>query len=174
MARSVKGATLRVRPSRPSVNKWSKRGPVLDFMLPLMCLAGLFKAMWEELSSPNNDKDHLVDLGPDLDDELVSELAFAALNGKRYHSVRRYIGEGWSLAHMLMLALVLEPLRYLSSFWTRRARACDDPRTVASLDMVSLGFSPVVIALQYIGGMMSGTGARLMLLWRRSSSTYVE
>ena len=70
---------------------------------------------------------------------------------------------------MLIIAICIEPLRYLSAWWMRRARETDASCTrVRILDMMHGPTSPLQAARQYCATLLfaqEGSG-RLALLWR--------
>ncbi len=67
-----------------------------------------------------------------------------------------HAGAGTTLL-LVQLSLALEPLRYLSGLWMRRANDVSDPcKPHGLLDVVSPRYSPVTFALQYISTMLAG------------------
>ena len=105
-----------------------------------------------------------------MDYEMLKDIAFSAVQGSRFEAARRYIDDPVTRPWLISLALVLEPLRILSSWFMRRAHdvelhhSCRHPLC----GIVYPGSSPVVAALQYLASMLHGQPRRLVLLWRSS------
>lgn len=171
LALAVKDALMSRRPAVPMLNKWSRVAPVIDWVLPLLCLNGLLTKLLENMAVP------MQSAAPDredLDGGLASELNFAVLRGIRYRTSCKFFADDATLPILLMVGFCLEPLRFLTAFWMRRSRQGDDPTRIALLDVVNERFSPVVGALQYISTMLFAQNDRLSLLWRRFATTHAD
>jgi hypothetical protein len=171
---AVKDALMSRRPAVPMLNKWSRVAPVLDWVLPLLCLNGLLPKLLENMSVPAVPKQSANPNREDLDGDLAAQLNFAVLRGIRYRTSCKFFADAVTLPTLLMVAFCLEPLRFLTAFWMRRSREGDDPTRIALLDVVNERFSPVVGALQYISTMLFAQNDRLSLLWRRFATTHAD
>ena len=150
-------------------SKWSKLGPVVDWILVgqlahgMLCSSFLKLGMNTSLDRPNHELDDEVDA------KLSEDLNFSVLKGKRYKVSCEFLSDGSRKRTLLHLAIAIEPTRYLSAWWMRRARETDRlPSRVPFLDMLFAPASPLQIALQYIATLLHSKGRqdRLALLWR--------
>jgi len=124
----AKGASLahrvlfRASPSTPAANKWSKLGPVLDWvLLNTLCHSLLLSLMLSlQVATPAADVREDDD---DMDELLQQELNFAALKGKRWQACTSFFMNTDHVTTMVFLALTLEPLRGLTAWWMRTAVA---------------------------------------------------
>lgn len=163
---------FRAAPSTPAANKWSKLGPVLDWvLLNMLCHSILLNLMLSLQVRPAAKEGQDDD---DVDESLRQELNFAALKGKRWQACTDFFMIPEHVTTMIYLALTLEPLRSLTAWWMRRGRDVDNPLKVPMLDMLYEGTSPLLVSLQYIASLLDGTNDRLLLAFRRSSSSYQE
>ena len=138
MIRAIKQLLFRARPSVPAVNRWSKLGPALDIVLPLVLVHDLMHKLLEQLGSASGageDADHAM-ADDELDEALKSEFDFAKLQGLRYKASLSYFGNASTSSSLLVLALCLEPIRSVSAWWMRRARTGDTRLRDGSLDML--------------------------------------
>ena len=176
MIRAIKQLLFRARPSVPAVNRWSKLGPALDIVLPLVLVHNLMHKLLELLGSASGageDAGH--DMADDeLDAALKSEFDFSKLQGLRYKASLSYFGNASTSNSLLVLALCLEPIRSVSAWWMRRARTGDARLRDGFLDMLFEPVSPLQSALQYLASMLTGESARLVLLWRPIAGSYAE
>ncbi|CAK0896531.1 unnamed protein product [Prorocentrum cordatum] len=103
----------------------------------------------------------------DMDEQFRKDVAFAAVCGKRYKDSNDWLKDGATKITLVMLALMLEPLRYLTGFWMKAASDLEGPcRPPRLMDVVYPPFDPTLHALQYLGSMLSGNVSRLILVWR--------
>ena len=125
-------------------------GPVVDMMICSMglhnCLAVAFKTL--RVKSQN--------VQSDLDPQLLMDLRFSAVAGKRYEAARKFLLDGRSRWHLVILALVLEPVRFVSSWLMRRAKETDMASRVAALDLAWHPVSPTIAAAQYLATLLLG------------------
>ena len=123
----ARGASLahrllfRASPSTPAANKWSKLGPVLDWvLLNMLCHSLLLSLMLALQVTP------VATVGGDdndVDDSLRRELNFAALKGKRWQACATFFMNPTQVTTMTFLAFTLEPLRSLTAWWIRTGAA---------------------------------------------------
>ena len=113
-----------------------------------------------------------------MDAKLAEDLNFAALRGKRWQASVDLLGDADRVRSLLFLTLAVEPLRFLSAWWMRRAREIDRrPDCIPLLDMLRPESSPLLVAQQYISTLLAaGQGAdRLQLVWRyQGFDSYAE
>jgi hypothetical protein len=113
-----------------------------------------------------------------MDAKLAEDLNFAALRGKRWQASVDLLGDAGRVRSLLFLTLAVEPLRYLSAWWMRRAREVDRrPDCIPLLDMLRPESSPLLVAQQYISTLLAaGPGAdRLQLVWRyQEFASYID
>ena len=94
-----------------------------------------------------------------LDAKLKEELHFAEMRGVRYKASRSLLNDPSRMRTMLFLAIAIEPLRYLSAWWMRRAREGDRrPNRIPLLDMLLKAASPMQVALQYAASLLRTAG----------------
>ena len=62
-----------------------------------------------------------------LEDSLLTEVDFAAVQGRRYDASFAFLSDRQNRAALIILALSIEPVRSLTSWLMRRAREGEDP-----------------------------------------------
>ena len=107
----------------------------------------------------------------DVDAKLYEDLEYSAMRGVRYRASCALLGDDGRMRTLLMLALAIEPLRFLSAWWMRRAREFDKHHDrIPFLDMMFAPASPLQVARQYISTLMCAIGDddRRRLVWHSS------
>jgi hypothetical protein len=61
----------------------------------------------------------------DIDPQLQNDLFFSAVAGARYNAGCKFLLDLATRGAMVCLGIVLEPIRYLTAWWMRRAREID-------------------------------------------------
>lgn len=168
---ALRDTIYRQIPATPAINKWTKLGPTCDILvfglLVNRILAQTFLSLGFRHSMPLDDS---------LDPQMVQGAMFSAVVGRRYAASKEFLLSPDVIATLVSLALALEPLRALSSWWMRRARqvegfTCRRP----PMDILHRPMSILTIALQYISSFLAGGSKRLLLVWRHTcSDTYAE
>ena len=88
--------------------------------------------------------------------------------GRRYLRTKETIGDEKSRFARSLLAVILEPLRYLTYTFLRHGHAKPNYNTVPPIvDLVSKARSSVIWVLQYYSMLLAGEGSRLKLLYCR-------
>ena len=64
---------------------------------------------------------------PLTDARLLEDVQFSMLKGQRYKASCQMLTDDVRMRTLLFLAIAIEPLRYLSGWWMRRAREADRP-----------------------------------------------
>lgn len=86
-----------------------------------------------------------------------------------------YLNDVTTPLHLVTMAIVKEPLRWLTSGFLRCARRLRHPCTYPYImDYVSQEFSRVTVVLQYYSLLLRGQGSRLQLLWRQCGCSSFE
>ena len=170
MAKAAKEYLFASIPCVPAHNKWTKLAPCVDSIAMGLIAHGLMHKLFLTLKDPSEGLQKNVDM-TDWDESLKKDVSFAATQGKRYKASRDFLSDAETLATLLRLALVVEPLRYLTGFWLRCASDLHDPCRAPRLqDMVWAPLSPVRHALQYLSSLLRGASSRLILLWKTRGS----
>ena len=114
---------------------------------------------------------------PEMDRRMEEEFNWHKLNGLKLRNCKAKVADGEFMLRMIMLAVVLEPIRWLARWiigqsgeMYLRSAACAG-LAQATCDCTS----PFVAVLQYYSRLLRGHGARLELVWRSAScSSYAE
>ena len=164
MVSALRRVVFRHIPSTPAANRWRKLGPVIDtLILGLLCHQAfllVFLKLRVKAGAAQADMDIMRDM------RLTLDLDLSAVTGTRYHAARKFLldeATSWSLT---VLGLALEPVRFLTAWWMRRARCEDVVERVASMDIQYPPTSPLICAAQYLASMLWGACPRLQMLWR--------
>eukprot|EP00974_Lingulodinium_polyedra_P034682 3333492-Lingulodinium_polyedra.AAC.1 len=81
----------------------------------------------------------------ELDDQLLQDIDWGAVQGKRFKSSSAMLADTASTTALVILCLILEPLRCLAGWLTKRASERDealDSERPATLDLWFLPCSP--------------------------------
>ena len=114
---------------------------------------------------------------PEMERRMEEEFHWHKLNGLKLRNCKAKVADGEFMLRMIMLAVVLEPIRWLARWiigqsgeMYRRSAVCAG-LAQATCDCTS----PFVAVLQYCSRRLRGHGARLELVWRSAScSSYAE
>ena len=151
-------------PQVPSANKWTKLGSCVDsFQLGLWCCMMFLRCFLKGLGKLKFDSqvpEH------DVDNEMMQDVCFSAVLGKRYQATLRFLYDRAGQTTLRILVLPLEITRYFSAWFMRRGREVFDDRQVpAACDMARESCSPVILALQYASTLLCGRSSRLRLVF---------
>ena len=124
MVRVIRRVMFRFRPSAPAVSKWTKLGPVCDFLIVGFALHNIFPRLFLMLSDPVRGR-VAEGVNADLDYGLIQDLHFSSVLGKRYKASKQFLMNPDSHSTLLCLTVSLEALRFLSLWWMRVARDMD-------------------------------------------------
>jgi hypothetical protein len=146
---------LRVCPSPPAANKWTKLSPALDhFALGtlLRLWPSLYQSGFDTLkakagsSAVARSGDHSVH---------DAQVEWHRVNGIRMKETLEFHVCGDRSARLIILTISTEPLRYLTSFFLKCSR---DEKSVSALPdlctVLSRSASPLVTCQQYIGALL--------------------
>lgn len=173
MASTCRDFLLRMIPPVPAANKWTKLGPCCDVIMSSLLAHGIFRDIFLGLKFDTSAIG--VEESGDLDDQLRSDVQFRAVQGKRFAASCDFLRSAKHVLVLVRLCLVLEPIRFLTAFWLRRASECEDPCSQPPVfDMQHPRYSPLTLACQYLSGLLDRTAERLILLWRTSGHETVE
>ncbi len=170
----------RTMPWKPNPKKWTKLGTALDWHLVAVGLNVLglqLDTAYQEISISASMSE---DINAAPDPELVQDVSWHELEGKRFRSYRSAVKQPSFLQDVTVLCVVMEPLRYLSRWFLRRsslvrrnfAQARGRPPPLADLAWVA--GSPITKVLQYVSHLMTGLASRLILLWHRKHNSFDE
>ena len=172
---------LRAMPIRPSQGKWTRFCPAVDWWMLAMgancVMMLLFNIAFQKLdmvqSVPRAP-------GSNAEDPAIQiQWHWHELFGKRGRRVRDGLSEE-QLTTLIILAIVMEPCRYLARWFMKRAssigrsRAMRKGRSPPLCDLTWARASPAVKALQYLSYVLSGRARRLMLLYGRCAGSFDE
>ncbi len=164
MVNNLRKVMFKAMPNTPAINKWTALGPVLDFLLFGCVVHMAFVSTFLKLALGMKERDMGDVRGLDMD--FVKDMSFSAVAGNRFRTSRGFLSNPEHLSVIVMFALVLEPLRHMTSWFLRRCREVDHPCRCPSMDFMNPEYSPVVTSLQYISKMLFVNADRLMILWR--------
>lgn len=152
---------LRVLPCVPATNKWTKVTPCVHFVVSgfLMhnLLPGLFQSAFKatKASTAEPAKDQ------QWDPAQQEELNFHEVQGIRIARCREFLDSREMRVKLMIFALILEPLQWLTSLFLRSSREVLDyscPPFI--MDLLSSSRSPAVVVLQYFSTLLRGVGSR--------------
>ena len=170
IAQALKETVFRHKPTVPEVSKWTKLGPCLDSILLGMLVHRIFYVALSQVSvwhEDGKDDDAAAAEPNDDDQEYLTAVNFAKHRGIRHRVACAFLREPFHATAILILALCLEPHRFLSAWLMRRASdqdPCASPPMI--VDLFNEAYSPVRHLLQYLATMSRGLCSRLILLWR--------
>lgn len=157
LARSAEAVLFKSNIPTIAANKWTKLGPVLDWILGASLAHSILPAAFGKLglgslqAAAGGSNSSLAPANEYLDPALESDLTFSVMKGKRFKASLELLRDKERLATMWMFALAIEPLRYLSAWWMRRARETDrSPSRIPLFDMLLPECSPLQAARQYV------------------------
>ena len=172
MVKGLSRAVLHCKPAPPSEGKWTKLGPCVDFFLmgdAAGCLKVLCDAGFKEKSFEQALQAHLVEQRHQQDEGQFLASNYRADAGKRYKRTRATVGDEASRFGRLVLAIVLEPLRFLTMLFLHHSHGKPQhTRPSPTMNMICKARSAVQWTLQYYSMLLHGEGGRLRLLWSRS------
>ena len=148
MALQSAGASRKPRP--PARNKWTQLGPALDVFVVLWLLGVAVPVMgpgprsaWRAFTSSDN-----------------AWHAVAGVYLKRFH---KNMHDEFMLL-LLSLTIVLEPSKYLTTFFMEHNRRHQGVGYPGLLNLVTAATSPLTSARQYLSGLLRGESSRFKLI----------
>lgn len=156
---------LRVVPVVPSAGNWTKSGPALDIVLGGLWCHGIWGAL-TRFAFGAKAKGHLkgMSLMQEHDVHYVEEIAWQEVAGVRLAKTLKFLG-GDTLEILTSIAVVREPLRFITSGFLRSGRAVRRPDSPPSLfEWMIPKLSRVFVALQYFANFLEGRGSRWALV----------
>ncbi len=170
MSEAIVGFFFCSLPTIPSPSKWTKTGPCLDWVLGCLWVHSALPQIMDEafsrafvsstLGAPRNEDDQL----------FTEEVAWRQLEGKRMRLATEFFRKPDISASLTILALVKEPLRWLTCVFLKCAKSLEEPTQWPPLcDLCRKDASCVTSVLQYYSYLCTGEAARLCLLFRGQS-----
>ena len=151
---------LRRLPPVPALSRWSQLGRCLDFVA-LGCLAhGLLPALFARAIVPSDQGSKRKRTAGAEED---AEPDYHQIAGARMRRAAQLLQAPEKL---LVIALVLEPIRFLSRWLFARSRESPSQHRPGLLDAINPQTSPFVAASQHISAMLSGLSSRVQILYR--------
>ena len=160
----LQGLLLRRLPTTPIANKWTKLGPCIDFVVLLRLCCNLMKHLLDLAMEATDNERGARGSGtdPEMDSRMDEEFNWHKLNGIKLRNCKAKVADGEFMLRMIMLAVVLEPIRWLARWiigqsgeMYRRSAVCAG-LAQATCDCTS----PFVAVLQYYSRLLRGHGAR--------------
>ena len=168
---------FRLRPKKPIVARWTKVGPCLDTFM----LAGLCSMMRSLLMMATGSlKFSSGAVGPDnkvqADQTAAGEEGdYHAVAGRNFQRAKKFFDDPTSRVRISILALVIEPLRYLHIYFLRHSKTLLRYVGAPALcDLMQPARSIVYQTLQYFSTLLRGTCSRLILVWRIAGCTSLQ
>ena len=140
----------------PTANKWTKLGPCMDnLVLGICCHDFMFPCFRMAFGRMQFEK--FDDNGHDA--ALIADLGWQAVSGKRCRHSLDFLGSLSVKLRIIVLAITLEPVRYLLSFFLSAGKDVIHPaKPPALLDALLPEQSPLTIAQQYQASLLLGGG----------------
>ena len=159
-------------PQVPKSNKWTKLGPCLDWFLVAMAPHSMFVYIYRHafdkmsIKFASTVEDAEKDQAKEgMESALMQEINWHAVQGKRMKNGKEFMENDEKQFLIVALALVVEPLRWLTKWLMIKSRLVKKPGSVPALCSWVFGpTSPIVIVRQYYSLMLSGNAPRLRLL----------
>lgn len=167
--KTIRQLLLRTLPCVPVANNWTKISPCLQFavsgILVHQVLPALFHIAFQAFAAVATiTSSNAFD---ELDPAMREEVYFRQINGVRIEKTRVFFDDLEVHAKLIMLALVMEPMQWLTSILlSNSAEALDLSRRPFIFDCLLPARSPFTVAMQLYSTMLSGKGSRLSLLFR--------
>jgi hypothetical protein len=163
------------QPGVPSMNKWTKLGPAVDW-LNVACLHGILEDIVEPAFSKleiqvEKAPDHTPMLAgdPNADPEVVAA-NWHKVAGARLKRLKRVVTDPIEKFMYGALAIVIEPLRFLTHlFMAFSNRPKDYSRWPPLFDLIWVEMSPIARVQQYYSSMLAGKCERLRLVYCHSN-----
>jgi hypothetical protein len=153
------------KPCTPVQSKWTKVGPVVDFILTSNSIHGCLKQVFAIAARALKFTSKAVAQG--LDEQLAQDLDFNQIAGSRCNSGKLFLKCNTSRFKLALLGIVMEPLRYLTRCFIMCAKSSrDNARAPPLLDMLHRDLSPLTAALQYLAGLLCSSRSRDCDLWQ--------
>lgn len=180
-AQTTADLAWRCQPCVPTKGKWTKLGPVLDWHLLAQGLMGVlqkccqiaFGRLSVKLPQPESE-------GQGHDQAYLVDVDWHAVQGQRCAKLLVGLADPKMFVDILCLALVLEPLRWLTRWFLRRSsvqrrlRRQQQSKPGPICDLLWYPASPATRVLQYLSCLLDGSAPRLRLLWGRRHNSWEE
>eukprot|EP00974_Lingulodinium_polyedra_P008195 779469-Lingulodinium_polyedra.AAC.1 len=96
-----------------------------------------------------------------LDPKMQEEVSWHAVNGVRIQRTLAFFQEHQVRLKLIMLALVMEPMQWLTGVMLTASREIVDMcKPTLVVDSASCHTAPFVVVLQYVAGLLSGSCSR--------------
>ena len=164
-------------PTVPAASKWTKLYPALDYIFaaaaPHTLITPLYTKAFGELTVKTvaQAKVFAAGAGP-MNADLVQDVCWHAVAGMRLMATFKLISDHTKIAVILMLAIVLEPLRFFTYWLLKVSSATRDFRKAPPIcTVVNLECSPMTVIRQYYSCLLAGDSPRLQIIYRRFGYT---
>ena len=97
--------------------------------------------------------------------KFLQDISWGEVNGKRVQRLKNTF-RGCAVG-VIVLALISEPIRFLTEQFLRSASEVRNRQSPATFEYINPLRSPIVAALQYLTSLLSGDSPRLVLLYAR-------
>lgn len=168
--RLLRATLLHKKPRSPSMSDWCSVEPTLDFLLHGQvgdCLAALYRRAHQKITP--SEEANLAHVDPTLSDDFLLGLTWHQVAGKRYLRGLNLLTNADAKWKQRALSVVLEPMRWLCSWWTSASHGRwrrQLGRMPPVVDLASLESSPPHVVMQYYSWLLTGDAPRLRLVWQ--------
>ena len=137
-------------------NKWTKLGPCLDFYVLGSSVHSVIGPIVSKAFAKLSVSVPRVNVGH-ASEAFVQDLDWAQVAGSRAKLTTSLVTDGVRQLYIVMLAIVVEPLRYLVSWLLKHSRVAKDPTKRPPLSSyANPSTSPLFFVLQYYSGLLRG------------------
>ena len=164
-------------PTTPEKGKWTKSYPCIVWFArcvgPHNMLRDIVELAADGLPeqivrAKGGEDDDAVQCGMDVD--------FAAIKGYRRQRASAFVSNQDTRFHIFLFCIVVEPLRFLCSFFLRSVSGSHGGGVEhpPAMDLASPISSPVLAMLRYFGALLRCSSKRTRLLWAFDSDTFEQ
>ena len=151
---------LRVLPSVPVANKWTKMTPCVQFVVSGLLLHNLLPRLFQSAFQATTATTEPA-LSTQWDPAQQEELNFHEVQGIRMTRTRAFLDDHEMRVKLVILALALEPLQWLTSCFLQNSQEVSNySRPPFIMDLLSSSHSPIIVVLQYFSTLLRGVGSR--------------
>jgi len=168
---AIRDLLLRRLPAVPVSSRWTKVGSCLDFLVGGILFCGMLPALFEAgFGSVTARQPMPAHQGAaDMDVEELQAQQWHVVTGSRITKARQFLSDKHMQTKMLILAVVLEPLRCLTTYLLAASREVQDINGVPKFyDSIEPARSIFIVCSQYLSSLLRGRGARLALVFRHA------
>lgn len=166
---AIRNFLLRHLPAVPVTSRWTKVGSCVDFLVGGLLCCNLLPRLFEHAftimgTKGRQPRGHCDD---ELDIEEWQQMNWHQVTSKRVDKSISFLQSRASMAKLLVLAVVLEPLRYLTTWLLNAAREVQNLNSVPVLcDILDPERSIFIVCAQYLSSLLRGVGGRLQFIFK--------